>query len=318
MKGRKLFSFLVRYGLTAVALGYASWRIWKDRDAFGDSLGNLAETHWHWVLLSLLLVAANVGTETWKWRMLVKPLYPDLSYGKALRAVLAGMSTGLVTPNRVGEYAGRVLHLEQGKRWEAISLTFVDRLCQMLITLLMGCLALALHGEALDLSPWLLAMLLAFPILLIGGFLLFSVELGQWLQRRKLRRQWLAKMAAALQHTRRAIIVRILALSLLRYTVFSLQYVLLLLAFTPTPLAITTCVLFVILVFLGKSVLPVVSGLGELGVRESLALTYGSLLGIADPTALQATFLPFVFNILVPAIVGIPFVQGMRIGKEDT
>jgi uncharacterized membrane protein YbhN (UPF0104 family) len=317
MKGKRIFSLLIRYGLTAVAIGYAVWRIWKDQETFGQSLENLADAQWPLVAISFLLIAANVATETWKWRMLVRPLYPKLTFGKAVKAVLAGMSTGLVTPNRVGEYAGRVLHLGQGKRWEAISLTFVDRLCQMLITLILGYVAIMLRLDLLNGSPVLATVVLAIPILAVGGFLLFSVEIGRWLGKRNLRRAWLSKMAAALLHTKRSRVVRILALSLLRYSIFSTQYILLMLAFTPVNLQLSTCILFVLLVFLGKSVLPVVSGVGELGVRESLALTYATLLGIPDPTALQATFLLFVFNILMPAMVGIPFVQGMRIGKED-
>jgi uncharacterized membrane protein YbhN (UPF0104 family) len=234
-----------------------------------------------------------------------------------VRAVLAGMSTGLVTPNRVGEYAGRVLHLAPGQRWEAVGLTFMDRLCQMLVTLLMGALGISMGAGLLGVPLGLALAAVGIPALAVLIFLLFSARIGSAAWVHRIKWTWLQKLLRPLALTRRTLMLKVMGLSLLRYAVFSTQYILLLAAFSPEPLALQTMILFVLLVFLGKSVLPVVSGLGELGVRESLALAYAGLLGISEPVALQATFLLFVVNILLPAVVGIPFVQGMRIGKED-
>lgn len=317
MQRRKLLSFLLKTAFTAVALGYAGWRIWKDRNDFAYALDHLSDTHLPFLFLSLFLVTANLGVETLKWRLLVKPVYPSLSFGRAVKAVLAGMATGLVTPNRIGEYAGRVLLLEPGKRWEAVSLTFIDRLCQMLITLLMGGVALNIyHGQA-QTPQWVSALVLLAPAIITVCFLLFSERAGRWLVGKNFRAVWLSKMVAPIQYLRRVMLLQVLALSLLRYLIFTSQYVLLLYAFSAEPPGLDTCIQFVLLVFLGKSVLPVFSGLGELGVRESLALVWAGILGISDPVALQATFLLFVINILLPALAGIPFVQGMSIRKED-
>jgi uncharacterized membrane protein YbhN (UPF0104 family) len=247
----------------------------------------------------------------------MKPVYPQLTAGRAVKAVLAGMATGLVTPNRIGEYAGRVLLLEPGKRWEAVSLTFIDRLCQMLITILMGGLALFFYHLNQSTPPVLSALTILVPVLLTASFILFSAQVGKWLGRKNFKAIWLHKMVAPLEFLQRRILLRVLSLSLLRYLVFTSQYVLLLYAFSAEPPDLVTCIQFVLLVFLGKSVLPVFSGVGELGVRESIALVWAAILGIADPVALQATFLLFVINILLPALAGIPFVQGMRLRKED-
>jgi hypothetical protein len=42
----------------------------------------------------------------------------------------------------MGEYAGRVLFLNEGNRLRSISLTIVCSMSQLIITLLMGCIGL--------------------------------------------------------------------------------------------------------------------------------------------------------------------------------
>src|SRR3982751_3837388 len=82
-----------------------------------------------WVILVLMLV--NWGVEARKWQVLMRPLQ-KISWWKAYRATLTGLAFALNTPNRVGEYGGRVLYIEEGKRFRAISLTLVGSMSQVL------------------------------------------------------------------------------------------------------------------------------------------------------------------------------------------
>lgn len=58
----------------------------------------------------LFLMPLNWAIETAKWQLLLSGTVSQ-SFGDALKSVLAGLNTGFVTPNRIGEFAGRILLL---------------------------------------------------------------------------------------------------------------------------------------------------------------------------------------------------------------
>jgi len=95
-----------------------------------------------WNLIgTITLMIANWSIETIKWKLAIQKIQ-RISFFTAFKAVLSGVSFSVTTPNRVGEYLGRVLYMEEGKRIKAISLTIAGSMSQLLITLLMGMVGL--------------------------------------------------------------------------------------------------------------------------------------------------------------------------------
>jgi hypothetical protein len=102
-------------------------------------LGKVMEGSRQWKLwMVLLLMPVNWGLETRKWQLSIRSLQA-ISFWKAYKAILTGTTMASFTPNRVGEYAGRILYIEEGKRISAISLTVVCSMAQLLVTLWTGC-----------------------------------------------------------------------------------------------------------------------------------------------------------------------------------
>lgn len=94
------------------------------------------ERQWKlWLVLALMPV--NWGIEARKWQLALRPV-GGIPFGRAFKAILTGTTLASFTPNRVGDYLGRVLYVEEGKRLSAISLTFVCSMAQLLITFLIG------------------------------------------------------------------------------------------------------------------------------------------------------------------------------------
>src|SRR5690606_38256336 len=60
----------------------------------------------------------------------------------AFKAVLSGVSFSITLPNRVGEYAGRIMYMPEGNRLKTISVTVVGSMAQLLITLIAGIIGL--------------------------------------------------------------------------------------------------------------------------------------------------------------------------------
>jgi len=276
---------------------------WKLVDAGYDPTA-MQPVGWQgWLLLALsaLLVVANVGLEVLKWTYATEGRLRPRRH--ELRGVLAGWAWGFVTPNRVGEYAGRAFAVDADDRAQTLSATYLGRVCQMIVTLLVGNAAALLCWPLLP-DPLLWATAIG---LVVGNtsflvMLLLPAPMLRVLERRLGRRfDWTGQLRQAFVSQRRRV-WGLLMLSALRYGFFTLQFVMLLYAFNsgvelPLMLGLTA------LVFLFKSLLPVLA-FSEIGVREAVALEVFAV--VAAPTApvFTATFLLYAFNTLVPALVG--------------
>jgi hypothetical protein len=62
----------------------------------------------YWV--RFLLVGVNWGLESLKWQRLIYPLETPVFLPVVLKSVLCGVTVSMLTPNRTGEYVGRILN----------------------------------------------------------------------------------------------------------------------------------------------------------------------------------------------------------------
>ncbi|MFN4123056.1 MAG: hypothetical protein ACK4GL_07100, partial [Flavobacteriales bacterium] len=100
-------------------------------------------------LLILLLLPLNWGLEAWKWKISLSGIL-HLPYLKAFRSVIAGTATGVITPNRVGEFAGRILLLPENVRKQAVGLNFVCSFSQLWATVFFGTVAVGKYSDMLN------------------------------------------------------------------------------------------------------------------------------------------------------------------------
>ncbi len=257
---------------------------------------------WGGLTVVALLMVVNWGIEAWKWRCLVLPLQ-RLPFVRAFTATIAGTTIGLITPNRVGEFAGRVLFLDPEHRIEGSFATLLGSIAQFVVTLLLGGLALTfnsyLHYSSVEPShAWNVVVWSALLIGCAAVFLFFSP--GAF-ARLLLAIPWLKRFerhAHVLDSFSRADLVRIFLLSLLRYGVFTVQFAIVLVAVARVE--VSEAMLAVPVVFLITTLVPTMA-LTELGVRGSVATTFiqGDDMGIMVSTALV-----WFINLVVPAVVG--------------
>jgi uncharacterized membrane protein YbhN (UPF0104 family) len=323
-QGRKAWLQAFKLGVTLLAAAYVAWKLYQKWDVILEMWARpWFAVQWVCLAVSILLMAVNYGLEAQKWRIMVRPFYPGLGLWQATLAVFAGMAAGVFTPNRIGEYAGRILYLQEGKRVEAIVATFVDRICQLLVTLLGGLAGLV--ALLLVADEGLMEKILGDPLsrgvfvflsMVLGGItlglLLLPGRLARMIPAGWNRRAWIRKTRFALQHLDMRQVGKVLALSALRYFVFSTQYVLLMYVFQYEG-GIAAGYWMVALIFLGKSVLPVM-GILELGVREAVALVVMVGFGSVEAVALGSTLMLYLVNILLPTVMGLVALQTLRGG----
>jgi hypothetical protein len=135
--------------------------------------------------LVFLLMFVNWGLEALKWKVLLRQLY-RIRFWEAFKAILSGVAFALNTPNRIGEYGGRVLFIPEGKRVRAVSLTLAGSFSQLLVTLLFGSIGLYLLKDRIggtesfsSLQVWITVFqVLVFFIAFIGFIIYFKLNLS--------------------------------------------------------------------------------------------------------------------------------------------
>jgi hypothetical protein len=234
--------------------------------------------------------------------------------------VFAGTTLAFFTPNRIGEYMGRVLYLGEGKRIQAISLTIVCSMAQLLVTWVAGIggilylMAYAntelLHTFA---GPWM-KMVLCFTAgaaIVLTLFYFRLAGLVRWFEKMP-RLKKPVSYIRVLDSLNATILFRILSLSVLRYSVFIGQYYLLFDVFdvhvTAAQVAGSVSVIFLVL-----SIVPTIAVVTELGVRWKIGIEVVQLFD-SNITGILATSLAvWVINLVIPALIGSLLILGIKV-----
>ena len=274
-----------------------------------------------WLVPALLLMLVNWGIEALKWRKLVAVAVP-ISLSTAFKSVLSGVSFTMLTPNRMGEFLGRVLYLPDGSRMRTAFLTFLGSLSQLSITLFFGIVGLGyFFATRKDLG--LPVPNEAFSIMVTGGigimlvtlFLLFNIG---WLIRVLERVPQLTRYLSYLHllgTIGRPVLLQLLAFSALRYLVFLLQYWL---VFRSIQLAIPIADVFAgaAVLFLMLAIVPSIA-LAELGIRGKLSLLVFGFFTANTVGILVAATLVWIINIVVPAAFGSLLIFRIRLFQKN-
>ncbi|HZI52843.1 MAG TPA: lysylphosphatidylglycerol synthase domain-containing protein [Chitinophagaceae bacterium] len=268
------------------------------------------------LIATLLLMFANWSIETIKWKLAVQKIQ-QINFFTAFKAVLSGVSFSVTTPNRVGEYLGRVLYIEDGKRIKAISLTIAGSMSQLLITLLMGFAGLLILRRPVENSGMISSFWM--DVLLYGVFgsvailTLFYFKLS-WLVSRIDRLPGSKKYSwviDALEDFNATLLLQLLSLSAARFFVFIVQYYLLFRLFD-VHVSLGQCWSAVSVSFLVMAVIPTIALFTDLGLRGTVSL---KLLGLFSSNSLgiglTAVSIWFI-NLIIPALAGSLLILGIK------
>jgi uncharacterized membrane protein YbhN (UPF0104 family) len=237
-KNIKIFLNYVLGPLLFVWLSYSVFKQIKNQPHLEESWLNIKSSFTDTRVLNFILVFVlmfvNWSLEALKWKISVQGVQP-VSFFRSLKAIFSGVSFSVTTPNRTGEYLGRVLYMDDGNRLKVISLTILGSISQLLVTIFFGLLGLLILRPditSMNLSGWMewlkdlgiIGASLAFIFLTV-----FYFRIG-WLVK------WIDKIPAIkkyiwlineLEKTDTTLLMRLLSISLLRYMVFATQYFLL-------------------------------------------------------------------------------------------
>lgn len=308
---KKTLSYLLKIAIVVFAFWfiYIKLRTNNDLKEFLVLLESLPQREIV-VILSVvfLLMLLNWGLEAVKWRRLLSTI-EKLSLWKAIESVFCGLTWAIFTPNRLGEYGGRVFFLSPKRRIIGVIAMTVGNIGQLVLTNVFGSIAVCLFihkFKILDSSLFLAICAMATTFCLF--FLVFYFNI-KWVNGILLSISWTRKYKKfykVLSRYKKAELFKILMFCLARYVVFSTQYFImfywLIPHLHPADIIMMVCILFFV-----QSSLPSLD-LFDIGIRSVTALFFFKYVTDQNAAVVACTASIWLINIIIPAILGSYFV----------
>ncbi|MEQ8704289.1 MAG: lysylphosphatidylglycerol synthase transmembrane domain-containing protein [Phaeodactylibacter sp.] len=276
----------------------------------------LGERSKWWLLPAVLLMPVNWWLESWKWQRLLKPFW-SIAPWQAFKAVASGITLSLFTPNRVGDYGGRVLAVPAQHNWHAVIATMAGNVAQTLALFTGGLIGALYYLEVQGGLPRLLLSSFWWVLFVgIGVAYLFYFNfhwLALILRTFPMPRKWL-KPVLMLRRFNRAQLGEALLLAFSRYSVYCMQYYLMIRFFgIDAPLDGALSGIATIFLFQATVPLPPVAALLA---RGEAALLIWAPFSSNELSILGATFGLFILNLALPALLGVIFIVKINVLKS--
>lgn len=268
------------------------------------------------IAVVVLMMFMNWALEVVKWKYLSSRI-EQISWWTAVQSVFCGLTWAIFTPNRIGEYGGRVMLLQPGNRATGAVAMGVGQLAQLVLTSVFGSLSIA----------WFVSTYLSVPnIVIIGTWLLalvyssafvilyFNVHWVEYLVRRF---RFLAKLNSfflILKDFEKSELRRVLLLSLSRFIIFTSQYIILMLVILPG-LPFVSMVLMIFILFFVQSAMPSLD-LFDFSVRSFVASALYSYITTQELAVMAIVSCIWFVNLILPAGIGAFFV--LNVNHLDT
>lgn len=268
------------------------------------------KSNWYFGCLAALLVTANWLTEAQKWRTLIVQKL-NISRVQAIKSICFGVSSGMITPHRIGEYGGRLLFLPSSYHGFGVLSTFICSLSQNLVNISMGSIcALLFYKLHFGISTLLFISCSGLITLIVLSLFIvyFNIRLVNQILPSKSKRIWIQNLLNQLREIEcfpKESLLSVLFYSFIRYSIYVIQYVCLLYFFGINE-PLSQLLLGVSTIFLIQSSIPLPPVISAVA-RGEIALLIWSVLSINQITILTASYGLWIINLLIPATMGLFF-----------
>lgn len=256
----------------------------------------------------VLMMLFNWAIEVVKWKFLSRRI-ETISWWTAVKSVFCGLTWAIFTPNRIGEYGGRILLLKPENRASGAVAMGVGLFAQLVLTSIFGALSIAWFVStylptptAVQFAVWLLAIIYATAFLV----LYFNVH---WVDALVGRLAFLKKVKpffAVLEDFTPRELGYVLLLSLFRFAIFTSQYIVLMLVFLPS-MPFVAMVLMIFILFFVQSAVPSLD-IFDFSVRSFVASNLYSYITTQEIAVMAIVSCIWFVNLILPAIMGSVFV----------
>ena len=323
MPFKKYLSILIKIVIVFFSFNFIYNELVHHNDVGRISLDSLLDTiinNYSLIFIVVLMMFINWMLESLKWKFMIRKI-EAISFFTSIRAIFSGITVSSFTPNRIGEYGGRVFCLEKSDRIQAVFITILCSMAQLLTTIIFGSFAFfILHEQFLEdqyfiieISRFSLLVLFVLNILFVLAYfnVAFLINFLWKFSFFNFLRQYINVISL---FNFKDLLVTFLY-SVFRYLVFSIQFLILLYVFN-VDISLYNSILSVMLVFFFITLTPTIT-IAEIGVRGSMALLVflkfsPNVIGI-----LSSTFLLWIINLIIPAIIGSFFIFSLKFFRKS-
>lgn len=330
----KTYNFIIRIAIIFATYYFIYKQIFEHKklDYITSSFNDLIhQPHVTFLITwTFMLMIVNWGIESMKWQFLINKV-ERIGFLKSFEAVLSGISVSIFTPNRMGEWFGRVFIMKKANPWKGVFITMIGSFSQLLITLIVGSVSLIFYvpiyfKDTDYYSKYLLYGLILIVIVVIAALLLIFLNLtsipgfvSRLLKKRFVHfNEYLSVISSYSSFE----LSTVLLFSFLRYCVFALQFYILLMMFS-IDIPLIHGLMIISLVFFVMTAIPTVT-LAELGVRGSVSLyfigqyfeRFGEISDKLNIGIVSSTSTLWLINLAVPALLGTLFVYRLTFFRK--
>lgn len=312
---KKILSVVIKITVVGLAFWFIFQKLNNNQNVsnFISLVDKLSRADVVMVMISVfLLMFLNWFLEALKWKFLVGRI-ETISTWKAVESVFCGLTWAVFTPNRIGEFGGRVFFLSPHKRIMGVIAMSVGTIGQLVVTNVLGSIALLCFViQFAALNPFIEFGLGFLVLIFCSFFLLFYFNI-RWVYGLLIKINFLKRFKRFIiifSSYNYPDILRVLMYSLSRYLIYTTQYLLIIHFLVPEIKALDMVMILFVFYFI-QSALPSLDLL-DIGVRASVA-TYLFAFVTRQEIAIMAAFASiWMINLIIPAIFGSIFVLKLK------
>ena len=271
----------------------------------------LLKKNYFYLSLLFILMFIQWFVEAQKWRFLLyKVQY--LKFRQSIKAVFSGLSISFLTPNRTGEFLGRIIFISKGNRIKASIITFIGNYSQLLTTITIGLISLFYFPNYLNIDEYLdknyYYFIIFFTLIISNILYFFTNKIYDFASIFSKKNKYLSQIEVFNIYRKKEFLIAYLY-SIFRYLIFIVQYYISFLIFDIHISLIDFVILKPISILLITAI-PTVS-ITDAGVRVSSALAIFALVDIST-NIISATILVWLVNIVIPSLIGLFFFNKLK------
>ena len=277
-------------------------QLWQDIKTSATTIN-----HIYLISFAIILFPINIFFESIKWKIQLKPI-ENISIKKSFLSIFTGISAGMFFPNRTGNFLGRIFMLEKGDRIKAALVTVVGGMAQMIVTVIIGLIASIFFIQKY-ITLYIIGVFSISTLLSILYFNIHILKYFNFLIPKKFKDKTKEYFEIFSLYNKTELL-KILAISCLRYLLYTFQFVLLIWAFN-IPLTYFKSMIPISLTYLLMMIVPFIT-ITEIAVRGSVSiivferwLTINGIDNSLGIMVFSASSLLWILNIAIPSIIGL-------------
>lgn len=263
----------------------------------------------YYLILAILLLPLNLYLQFIKWKIISIKYFGISDNSKIWLSLLYGISGGLFTPMKSGEYVARAIPYKKAKVVDVVLGTMVDKIIPLYFVLLLGGVFSAVYfyqvihfsvSAILSLFFAYLLILIFIPYLILGNSAL-THRVKYYLSRNKYFLKIIPKISF-LKEIDKKTLLKLVLLAIVFNLVFTLQMTILLISFSGEFNLWLFFIISNLIIFLQIIIPPI--ALGEIGIREGASIFFMHSYGFSGAIGFNAAFSLFIINLLIPSMIG--------------